>query len=387
MVFVHFLCSISLLFLRVMVYLTYNDQPSGIYNSQVIDVVKYLNNIQSTEKVKLVALISMRGFFRNRRKIKAGSASSSVIPMFPGVGMWRLNSLSLFLIFLFSKHKIVMARGPFATCIALQLKKARLFKKVIFDARGAYEAELKEYKVVENKRIVSQIKEIERKALMASDYRLAVSNALVNYWRDNFDYNKNEHIIVPCTLSKEFIFPFPVQAEINNLKKQLGYKEEDIVIVYSGSSAGWQSFKLITNLLLKVMNSNPKLKLLMLVSKTPETTELFKDHKQKIKTAWVEPEEVRKYLLIADYGILYREPTVTNKVASPVKFGEYLSCGLKVIISEGLGDFSGFSRASKVKADPETMEAVSYEEKVRIHQVAMDKLTKENFTNEYLRLF
>ena len=52
-----------------MIYLTYNDAPGGIYNSQVIDVVKYLNSIQSKEKIKLVALISIRGFKENKQKI------------------------------------------------------------------------------------------------------------------------------------------------------------------------------------------------------------------------------------------------------------------------------------------------------------------------------
>jgi hypothetical protein len=367
------------------VYLTYNDQPSGIYNSQVIDVVKNFNSIQDKESVKLVALISVRGFFKNRNKLKS-QMDCKVLPMFPGAGSWKMNYVTLWFLFLLSKPKSIMARGPFATCLALKLKKAGRTNKVIFDSRGAYKAELTEYKVIENKKIVAQIKEIEKEALLGSDLRLAVSQAMVYYWNDNFDYTSNDHVIVPCTLSKEFVFSFPASTEIKDLKKQIGYNEDDVVVVYSGSSAGWQSFKLISDLLLKMMNANPKLKLLMLAHKTPETTELFKDHKERMKTVWVEPKEVRNYLLVADYGILYREPSVTNKVASPVKFGEYLSCGLKVIISEGLGDFSGFSRAQKVKAEPDLMNAVSYEEKLRIHQVAITYLTKEKFKSEYLKL-
>ena len=37
---------------------------------------------------------------------------------------------------------------------------------------------------------------------------------------------------------------------------------------------------------------------------------------------------------------MYRESSVTNQVASPVKIAEYLSCGLKIIISKNLGDYS-----------------------------------------------
>jgi hypothetical protein len=49
---------------------------------------------------------------------------------------------------------------------------------------------------------------------------------------------------------------------------------------------------------------------------------------------------VKDYLSISDYGILIREYSVTNKVASPTKFAEYLNAGLKVIISPEIGDFS-----------------------------------------------
>jgi hypothetical protein len=43
---------------------------------------------------------------------------------------------------------------------------------------------------------------------------------------------------------------------------------------------------------------------------------------------------------IADYGILLREKSITNKVASPVKCAKYLSRGLKVLISPEIGDYS-----------------------------------------------
>ena len=143
-----------------MIYLTYNDQPSGIYNSQVIDVVKYLNSIQSAEKVKLVALISIRSFFKNRKLIKERLPESSVFPMVPKPALWRLNYFIL--AFFLSKNNTIMARGPFAASLALRLKKSGKVQKVIFDSRGAYKAELNEYDVVQNETIKKEIREIEK---------------------------------------------------------------------------------------------------------------------------------------------------------------------------------------------------------------------------------
>ena len=43
----------------LILYLTYNDQPSGVYWSQVCDVVAYLNSLGGEEE-RLVALVSAR---------------------------------------------------------------------------------------------------------------------------------------------------------------------------------------------------------------------------------------------------------------------------------------------------------------------------------------
>ncbi|MBP7809848.1 MAG: hypothetical protein KA163_11185 [Bacteroidia bacterium] len=369
-----------------MIYLTYNDQPSGIYNSQVIDVVKYLNSIQNTEKVKLVALISIRSFFKNKKLIQQRLPESKVLPMVPKPGLWRLNYFIL-AVFL-SKTKIIMARGPFATSLALRLKKAGKTQSVIFDARGAYKAELNEYDVVQNETIKEEIIEIEKEVVLNSDFRLTVSNALVNYWIKEFNYNSDKHIVVPCTLSADFNFEFPSIEKIKFLRKEIGFSDSDVVIVYSGSSAGWQSFSLVEKMLTKVFEQNANVKLLWLTNHLNENSGFVKQFKNRIKTAWVKPEEVKNYLLAGDYGLLYRENSVTNQVASPVKFAEYLTCGLSVIISENLGDYSEFVKKNNcgIVGDVNSLENVSYETKQQNHKLATQNLTKENYKTEYLKL-
>ena len=78
----------------MIIYLTYNDQPSGVYWSQVTDVVEHLNTL-NVDRVKLVALVSARGFFATRRKIKQHSPSALVIPMVPTMARWRKNTMIL----------------------------------------------------------------------------------------------------------------------------------------------------------------------------------------------------------------------------------------------------------------------------------------------------
>ncbi len=372
-----------------MIYLTYNDAPGGIYNSQVIDVVKYLNAIQNKEKVKLVALISIRGFKDNKQKIKSQLPQSSVIPMFPKAGLWRWNVIQLFFLCLLSSHKQIIARGAFATNLGLTLKKIGLIKKVVFDARGAYHAELTEYKVIDDTKVISQIKGIENKAIHNSDYRLAVSEALVSYWKKNYNYQSQNHVVIPCTLSANFIFEFPSLDELKNLKQKNNFSENDIILVYSGSSAGWQSFDLLEEWLLKAFEKNENLKLVMLTNHPPEKSGFFDKYKERIFTKWLQPNQVKNMLLVADYGLMYRENTITNQVASPVKFAEYLSCGLQIITSDNLGDFSDFVKTKNcgfvlpIQID---FKQIDYLIKKQNHNLAMQFLIKENYKNNYLKL-
>jgi hypothetical protein len=366
------------------IYLTYNDPPSGIYKSQVIDVVKYLNQLQTTDQVKLVALISLRTYSADRKKIKAELPESVVIPMIPGVKRWKLNYFILRLFLLFSKHTKMICRGPFAAHLALQLRSKGHLEKVVFDARGAYTAELNEYNVIPDETIKQEISRIEEYVVNNSDFRLAVSEMLANYWWKMFSYLKKDHVIIPCTLNTDFEFELPTQTEIEKLRNDLGYNEKDIVFVYSGSAAGWQSFHLIDGFITSLMEEHPNVKLLVLSSHFDPNFEVIKRYSDRVIIKWVPAEQVKNHLLASDYGILFREETITNKVASPVKFAEYLSCGLKVVISDNLGDYTKFSHDHDLKYHHP--KRVQYEEKKRIQALCYSNFLKEKFKNSYLNI-
>jgi glycosyltransferase involved in cell wall biosynthesis len=60
------------------------------------------------------------------------------------------------------------------------------------------------------------------------------------------------------------------------------------------------------------------------------------------------PAAIPRYLAAADVGLLPRRQALTNRVASPVKFGEYLASGTPVILNEEIGDYSDMVRANNV---------------------------------------
>lgn len=374
---------------NMIVYLTFNDYPSGIYSSQVIDVVKFLGT-ELNQRIRLITFVSIRNFFSVKKKIKQEYSNAIVLPLFPKLRFWKLNSITLFFAALFLRPDVIWARGPFATNLALMLKKTGLVKKVIFDARGAYQAELTEYDVVNDKSIIAAIEHIECKVLNESDAQLAVSVKLQEWWKTKYNFIPIKSAVIPCTLSSYFQADFPKEESMREVRKQNGYNEKDVVLIYSGSSAGWQSFDLVHDYLLKLFSSNEKYKLIFMSDSIPLHLELFKKFRNRITTRWMKPHEVRNVLLCGDYGLLIREASITNYVSSPVKFSEYLSCGLKILISDGIGDYPVFVSnyncgvvLDPINDYPLNLTRVLFNEKVSLHQTAMQHFTKSSYLEEY----
>ncbi len=59
-----------------------------------------------------------------------------------------------------------------------------------------------------------------------------------------------------------------------------------------------------------------------------------------IRVISVPQNEVGDYLTGMDLGLLLRAPSVQNNFSQPVKFGEYLSAGIPVVLEEGTGKIS-----------------------------------------------
>ncbi len=366
-----------------MIYLTYNDLPSGVYYSQVADVCNYLKTLEAD--VKLVALVSVRGYFKHRKWIKAHYANATVLPMVPKHHNWKKNVF--WLKWALGKHKSVMARGPFATHLALQLKQQGKLNKVLMDARGAYAAEFKEY--LNTGLIHEDISVVEREALANSDYRIAVSHQLINHWKQEYGLTPNNNFVIPCTLSSNSRNTFYSAEELQEIRAEQGYDPNDIVLVYSGSVAGWQSMEAVDRFLLEQLQQNDRVKMLFLAQVALESLQAYQQFPDRVKKAWLAPEQVHGMLSACDYGILLRNNTVTNQVASPTKFAEYLHAGLSVLISPHIGDYSEFVKNNAcgviIEVDKGTVELhqIDYAKKQELFTLAQSNFTKEALKTTY----
>ncbi|HMZ48095.1 MAG TPA: hypothetical protein PLP28_03885, partial [Flavobacteriales bacterium] len=104
---------------------------------------------------------------------------------------------------------------------------------------------------------------------------------------------------------------------------------------------------------------------------------------------WLDHAQVSAALAQCDLGIMVRERTITNQVASPTKFAEYLASGLRIITNAGLGDFSelvaredlGLVVAPDGPMPP--LRATSGAERERLHRYALTHFTKEAHDASY----
>ena len=360
--------------------MTYNDAPSGIYSSQVIDVVNYLNK-EFNAGVKLISFISVRNFFLLRRKIKSELPTAIVLPMFPGVHNWMANRYLLQLLILLFKPKAIIGRSVIATHLAFKVKNSSV-KNIVYDGRGAISAEWHEYKVITRPDMLQNIFELEKEAVIKADYRISVSSELIKYWQEVFNYKSNVHVVIPCTLNGMFERVSISEESVKDARLALNLDFSDLVFIYSGSTAGWQSFDLISQFIRKIIEDYPKSKMVFLSDIDENILQLQKTFQGKIICKKVNPNEVPNYLIAADYGLLTRTTSTTNQVASPVKFAEYLSCGLPVIISPKLGDYSEFVSDKKCGylMDDFNIESI---DKQFIKSVALDYFTKKSHKNSY----
>ncbi|HNL05273.1 MAG TPA: glycosyltransferase [Bacteroidia bacterium] len=371
-----------------MIYLTYADQPSGVYSSQVVDVCNFLNESHNAQ-IRLVSFISLHNFSHNRQKIKREMPSAIVLPMLPRMTSFGFNTLMLFFVLLFLNQRSVIARNVLAARIALRLKSI-LKLKVCFDGRGAIAAEWNEYQVVPLQEWKNSIHTWEKSVVLNADFRIAVSEELVKYWNERYGYSENKHVVIPCTLNTSFRPEILKQEEIENARKKMKFDADDIVLVYSGSTAGWQSFDLLQGFLQKIINNNKNIKVLFLSEKDKNVDQLKAEFPDKIFQTFVKHSEVSGILKSCDIGILIREKSVTNQVASPTKFAEYLSAGLPVIISEGIGDYTSFVKQNDcgwvLDESPLQMNRLNISERNRLLQLVNDHFTKKSHNASYTNL-
>jgi hypothetical protein len=260
-------------------------------------------------------------------------------------------------------HKII-TRGPLAGYIAihalnklakkqpelLRLESTEKLPELIIQARGLcaeeyrYDKKFTRTNIIKKfiqKYIYSSLKDIEfkvyrnkRKTDYPSNITIeSVSPALKEYLINNFRADGSKIIIATKDIPKA-----PDKQQITNwrheIRTKLNIPQNFTVYCYSGSFKSWQCAKQTIKYFSQKYTLNNKSILVIYT----QDKEIFL---QELKTLNI-PEtnyrvlsikhsELLRYLSVADYGLLFREPDIINWVSRPTKMLEYQAVGLKII--------------------------------------------------------
>jgi glycosyltransferase involved in cell wall biosynthesis len=67
-----------------------------------------------------------------------------------------------------------------------------------------------------------------------------------------------------------------------------------------------------------------------------------------------------RYLSAADAGLSFVLPAPSKRASSPVKNGEYLACGLPVVTTDGIGDYSDLVGRRRVGVVVRSLDSSGY---------------------------
>ncbi len=214
---------------------------------------------------------------------------------------------------------IIHTRGELLAFHILQvLPEAKKF--LIADVRGASIEEVEEYFNI--KRLQKILKVYNYKKALRSLQNVArvvsVSNSLKNYLMKLTSIHSKAITIIPGLAGRKFYFDTELR---ERKRKELNIEKDELLIVFStGGDANWQNMNLIQYL------ANKHYKILNLSKKIID--------KPNVINRFVPYKEMPVYLNASDIGIIWRDKSVVNEVASPIKFSEYVCCGLPVIANK-----------------------------------------------------
>ncbi|HEV8133693.1 MAG TPA: glycosyltransferase [Pyrinomonadaceae bacterium] len=237
--------------------------------------------------------------------------------------------------------EIVHARAYIPATIALWLKR-RQGVKMIFDLRGLMAEEYRDANHWKEGGVPYRVtKSTERRILATTDAVVTLTNRIwpiIRDWR-GLSNRKVQHEVIPCCVD---LSAFKFNAEDRQRRRaELGLTDQ-FTLVYSGSLDGWYLTDKMADFFASVVRRLPTAHLLWLTMGSRERVEALMRERgignSNFSVHSVASSEVTSYLSAADAGISFIKPCFSKLASSPTKNGEYLACGLPLILNAGIGD-------------------------------------------------
>lgn len=181
-----------------------------------------------------------------------------------------------------------------------------------------------------------------RRNFQYMDGCFAVTVALEKYIRKNYAVkDRIEFYHVPCATLN--MCPTEDDYFINRITYRDKYNidKDEIVFIYSGGVSSWQCVGETISLFRQISKQlDCKARLLIFSHNIDAIRKLLNDEDKNIITDSYSAEELQKALNAGDFAFMLRHDCVTNNVAFPNKFLEYIQSGMKIIATPYVHDIA-----------------------------------------------
>jgi glycosyltransferase involved in cell wall biosynthesis len=219
--------------------------------------------------------------------------------------------------------------------------------RFVKELRGDTEAEIEFLHKGQSAELEAKIRRhrsILARILAKADKVVCVSQILADRIAERYGLAKDRLHVTPCTADSNRFVPNSLLR--SDKRSELGLSSQDLLLIYSGSlSKGWDQPEAIKTFLEQELSIHPQIKVLLLSPDQRAASQIISSLPAKrVFHRKASHLKIQDWLVAGDAALLLRAPHPLNEVASPTKAAEYVLCGLPLVISPGVGDYTSWVR-------------------------------------------
>ena len=176
-----------------------------------------------------------------------------------------------------------------------------------------------------------------RNAVTKAEWMCTVSEPLRRYLVDNAGA-RADSIVIPCCVQQ--VIPGNSR---DRIRQELNLAGKTAILYLGGIQKYQHLDDLVMPFLRSALAQSEKYVAVLITQNKEKMAEIltkFNIDESRVRLISLPQTKVGEYLTAMDLGLLLRAPSELNNFSQPVKFGEYLSAGVPVVLEEGTGNIS-----------------------------------------------